>query len=99
MGKTIFQKVNTISSRWTPFFSPFSDKHTGENIAAVVDLDMEDKLDLPTSLPKWAVADNAANMVKGLNMSVADLYTCCCHAQQLAIGSFLMSFSSSFSFS
>ena len=59
----------------------------------MVDLDVQDKLDLPTSLPKWAVADNASNMVKGLNMSVADLYTCCCHTQQLAIGSFLESFS------
>ena len=72
--------------RWTPFCTLFSDKHSGENIAAVVDLDMTDKLDLPTSLPKWGVADNASNMVKGLNLSVADLYTCLCHTQQLAIG-------------
>ena len=49
---------------------------------------MTDKLDLAESLPKWGVADNASNMVKGLNLSVADLYTCCIHTLQLAIGSF-----------
>ena len=49
---------------------------------------MTDKLDLAESLPKWGVADNASNMVKGLNLSVADLYTCCIHALQLAIVSF-----------
>ena len=49
---------------------------------------MTDKLDLADSLPKWEVADNASNMVKGLNLSVADIYTCCIHTQQLAIGGF-----------
>ena len=33
-----------------------------------------------------SVADNTSNMVKGLNLSVADIYTCCIHTQQLAIG-------------
>ena len=52
----------------------------------MVDLDLTEKLELPTSLPMWGVADNASNMVKGLNLSIADLYTCLCHTQQLAIG-------------
>ena len=54
---------------------------------------MTDKLDLAESLPKWGVADNASNMVKGLNLSVADLYTCCIHTLQLAIGSFFFNIS------
>ena len=66
----------------------FADRRTGENIPAISDLDMTDKLDLADSLPRWEVADNASNMVKGLNLSVADLYTCCIHTQQLAIGGF-----------
>ena len=78
---------------------PFADKHTGENIAAIIDLDVTDKLDLAESLPKWGVADNATNMVKGLNLSVADLYTCCIHTLQLAIGSFFfLTFHNSFQF-
>ena len=79
-------KDSNFFCRWTPYCTPFSDKHTGENIAAVVDLDLTEKLELPTSLPMWGVADNASNMVKGLNLSIADLYTCLCHTQQLAIG-------------
>ena len=79
-------KDSKFFCRWTPYCTPFSDKHTGENIASVVDLDLTEKLELPTSLPMWGVADNASNMVKGLNLSIADLYTCLCHTQQLAIG-------------
>ena len=82
----------TVFSRWTPFCSLFSDKHTGENIAEVVDIDLSDKLDLDSKMPKWGVADNAANMVKALNSSIVDLYTCCCHTQQLAIGDSFKSF-------
>ena len=64
----------------------FADRNTGENIAAIIDPDVTDKLDLADSLPKWEVADNTSNMVKGLNLSVADIHTCCIHTQQLAIG-------------
>ncbi len=71
--------------RWTPFCSPFADRHTGENIQEVVDMDIEVKLDIPPSLPKWGVSDNASNMVKALDLSITELYTCLCHTQQLAI--------------
>ena len=71
--------------RFTPFCSPFMDKHTGENIQEVMDFDLEDKLKLPADIPKWGVADNASNMVKAINLSILELYTCCCHTQQLAI--------------
>ena len=70
----------------------FSDKHSGENIAEVVDIDLSDKLDLDSNMPKWGVADNASNMVKALNSSIVDLYTCCCHSQHLAIGDAFKSF-------
>ena len=53
----------------------FSYKHSGENIAQVVDMDMSEQLDLDTNLPKWGVADNASNMVKALNCSIVELYT------------------------
>ena len=55
---------------------------------------MLDDLGLLTyDLVKYCVADNASNMVKGLNLSVADLYTCCIHTLQLAIGSFFFNIS------
>ena len=63
--------------RWTPFCSPFADRHTGANIQEVVDMDMADKMELEPALPKWGVSDNATNMVKAINMSIVELYTCC----------------------
>ena len=81
--------------RWTPFCSSFTDKHSGENIAHVVDVDLDDKLDIAANLPKWGVSDNASNMVKAINMSIVQLYTCNCHTQQLAISNAMKSFKDS----
>ena len=44
-----------------------------------------DKLEVSTSLPRFAVSDNASNMVKAINQSGFELYTCLNHTQQLAI--------------
>ena len=38
--------------RWTPFCSPFTDRHTGENIQEVVDMDLGDKLELSSVFPE-----------------------------------------------
>ena len=60
-------------------------KHSGEAISSVLDIDLTEKLHISEDLPKWGVADNASNMVRGLGMSILELYTCACHTQQLAI--------------
>ena len=38
--------------RWTPYCSPFADKHTGDNIQEALDMDIEVKLEVPPTLPK-----------------------------------------------
>ena len=63
-------------SRWTPFCSPFVGRHSRENIASVLDADLQQKLHLEENMPKWGVSDNASNMVRGIGMSVLELYTC-----------------------
>ena len=72
-------------SRGTPFCSPFVGRHGGENIASVLDVDLQQKLHLEEKMPKWGVSDNASNMVRGIGMSVLELYTCNCHTQLLRI--------------
>ena len=50
-------------------------------------MDIEVKLEVPPTLPKWGVSDNASsNMVKALNQSILELYRCLNHTQQLGIG-------------
>ena len=67
-------------------------RHGGENIASVLDVDLQQKLHLEEKMPKWGVSDNASNMVRGIGMSVLELYTCNCHTQQLAIEDCFKSF-------
>ena len=64
--------------RWTPFCSSFTDRHTGENIQEVIDMNLEDKLKLPNSLPKWGTSDNASNMIKAINRYLFTLLVCLC---------------------
>ena len=71
--------------RWTPYCSPFADRHTGDNIQEALDMDIELKLKVSASLPKWGVSDNASNMVKALNQSILELFRCLNHTQQLGI--------------
>ena len=71
--------------RWTPFCSPFTDRHTGDRIQEVVDMDLEGGMDLDPEMPKWGTSDNASNMVKAINNSSVELYCCLNHTQQLAI--------------
>ena len=49
-------------------------------------MDIEVKLEVSPTLPKWGVSDNASNMVKALNQSILELYRCLNHTQQLGIG-------------
>ena len=65
---------------------------TAENIVKVLETAIAD-WEIPKRLGTIMVTDNASNMVKGLNLSVADLYTCCIHTLQLAIGSFFFNIS------
>ena len=47
---------------------------------------LEDKLGVDlNSLPMFATADNAANMMRGIRLSMLDVYACVNHTQQLAI--------------
>ena len=48
-------------------------------------MDIELKLMVSASLPKWGVSDNASNIVKALNQSILELFRCLNHTQQLCI--------------
>ena len=71
--------------RWTPFCSLFADRHTGENVQEVVDMDIDLDLKVPTYLPKWGISDIASNVVKVMDLSILELYTGICHTQALAV--------------
>ena len=61
----------------------------------MVDVDLKEKLRIEDHLPKWAVSDNASNMVRRVGLSILELYTCNCHTQQLAIQDSFKSFKDS----
>ena len=47
---------------------------------------MEKKLGMDlNSLPMFATVDNAANMLRGIRLSMLDVYACVNHTQQLAV--------------
>lgn len=46
---------------------------------------MGDKLKLDSKIPKFGTSDNASNMIRAMNMSLVELYTCANHTQQLSI--------------
>ena len=50
-----------------------------------MDFDLGDRLEIDHAIPKFGTSDNASNMIKGINMSMVELYTCANHTQQLAI--------------
>ena len=72
--------------RWTPAVALFNESHTGENIQMALERLVESKLGITLdSLPLFATTDNAANMLKGIRLSMLEVYGCVCHWQQLAI--------------
>ena len=72
--------------RWTPAVALFNESHTGENIQAALESLIQDKLGVDLeSKPLFATSDNAANMQKGIRLSMLEVYGCVCHWQQLAI--------------
>jgi hypothetical protein len=71
---------------WTPAVQLFNEKHSGENIKEVLEGLLEDKLGMDlNSLPMFATVDNAANMIRGIRMSMLDVYACVNHTGQLAV--------------
>lgn len=72
--------------RWTPAVALFNQSHTGENIQLALENLVENKLGIALdSLPLFATTDNAANMLRGVRLSMLEVYGCVCHWQQLAI--------------
>ena len=72
--------------RWTPAVALFNESHTGENIQVALEKLVEEKLGINMDdMPLFATTDNAANMLKGIKLSMLDVYGCVCHWQQLAI--------------
>ena len=71
--------------RWTPACKLFEGRHTGDNIQEVLDSILTEDLKVSDSLPKFGTSDNAANMIKALDQSSANMYGCNNHTQQLAI--------------
>ena len=78
MSATITTDLWT-SREFGHYFKLQLNRHTRENIAETVDLD------IGQAGPMLGVCDNAANMVKGVNLNILDLHTCNCHTKQLAI--------------
>ena len=60
--------------RLTPFYQQFTSR-TRVNIAEVVNIYAGDRMDLFDKIPLGGVSDNAANMIKGINLSILVLYT------------------------
>ena len=64
----------------------FNQSHTGENIQEVIEDLLQNKLDINLqSWPLFATSDNASNMVRGLGLSMLEMYGCVNHTQQLGI--------------
>ena len=63
----------------------FNQSHTGENIQEIEDM-LQYKLDINLqSWPLFATSDNASNMVRGLGLSMLEMYGFVNHTQQLGI--------------